>query len=209
MAVAAVTLMAGTCSTDPVIPASWECPVLGTMTQATGVGYFYKIEGGGITQYWTGPIVASNATPLTDFDGGTDDSPMSAVCEPDNPNFGSYFSWKAVELYKDHICPPGWHVPTSIDFQKLDLALGGIGTSHNDGTGIILGKYLSTTWAGFYTGYVDGGDLLSSSTSGFYWSQDPFDATRGRCLSYADSYDVNPDEAFKKICGLQVRCIKD
>jgi hypothetical protein len=111
-----------------------------------------------MTQIWSDPVVATSCD-KTSFRGGVY---ASAIYYPDcrpNPGYnGHLFSWCAVLLFGEQLCPKPWRVPTKEDFINLDIILGGIGEKQFERAH--LDRYINV-WKSEFGGYA-----LGSGSSG-------------------------------------------
>ncbi len=173
-----------------------------------------------IQQTWSDVVIAKGCqkdTFLGEFgkDGFvTNEDIYLADCRKHPNGSGDMFSFEAVKLYKDKICPEGWRVPTREDFTNLDKALGGNG-ARSEGDSILISKYFDTWGAEQYYCLNDGYMGYSLSK---YWSQTEFGESHGRSLDIlpVDQLNIQPvqkkhvDPAYNsyKSVGYPVRCVK-
>ncbi|MDR2585041.1 MAG: Ig-like domain-containing protein [Prevotellaceae bacterium] len=196
------TIIALTPSTPPPFP--------GTVTFATPQEW--TVSGNGITQIWSDAVEASGAN-KTDFNGGTYPGGPYLADGRNNPGQkGNLFSWLAVALYKDLLCPLPWHIPTKQDFIDLDMALGGTG-ENRDGPGnisFINETYLSpTVWGGAFGGLCDGSSSFSQGSGAYYWSRTPSSLEPfGEYLLLSAGGSVRPQDYQRKVYGFTIRCVR-
>ena len=111
----------------------------------------------------------------------------NADCRRNKKGYGDLFSWCAVALFSEQLCPDNWRVPTQNDFVELDKALGGNGKGGLRGSYGKHGKYGSgygeeqlepvmryvKIWGLTFGGncYPDGG-LRKQDDEAYYWSAD-------------------------------------
>ena len=123
--------------------------------------------------------------------------------------YGRLYDWKTAQ----NICPEGWHLPDTLDFQELkDYASknnGGIGV----GTSLKSGKYdifgFSSLAHGGYKAESDG--LCYESNKDFYWTttEDTNDQNYAKSRGFRQDESYMTYNTFKKAWLLSVRCIKD
>jgi uncharacterized protein (TIGR02145 family) len=156
-------------------------PVLGTISTLTLNEW--TIGEGANRQIWSDAILVQNAlTNQADFDGGSriaGDMNSFKASILRNPDYGDLFSWQAVEQYKNVLCPAPWRVPSSEDFEKLDVLLGGTGLPNgNPSTGepneqapqALYNAYVNT-WGAKFGGFVSGTDgIMGKGENSSYWS---------------------------------------
>jgi uncharacterized protein (TIGR02145 family) len=131
-----------------------------------------------------------------------------------NPGYrGALWSWCAVALYAEELCPGDWRAPTREDFIDLDIALGGTGQSLS-GTDRVP-RYFDE-WKGELQGWAPydsssmGHPIYSSGTDGMYWGQDEHNEHEGAMLLLiANKGAVNPQNHTGKGVGATLRCVKD
>ena len=138
----------------------------------------------------------------------------NVVCLSDYAEFnkyGCYYTWPVAM----EVCPEGWHLPTTTEWNTLFTAVGGSRTA-----GKILkftsdwGDYSKGTDAFGFSALPAGGfcpDYTEAPGVGaFFWSS----IENGRNLAYGMPLDVKDDYAslhgsYDKNCAFSVRCIKD
>ena len=129
--------------------------------------------------------------------------------------YGALYNWHTVNTGK--LCPTGWHVPTSAEWETLITYLGGwiiaggklkeTGTEHwqspNEG---------ATNESGFTAhpgGWVSGEGFTDISTSGPLWSS----TQEGTYFAWSYHPDYQSAhlgrDAYNKGLGFSVRCIKN
>jgi uncharacterized protein (TIGR02145 family) len=131
--------------------------------------------------------------------------------------YGALYNYYIVET--ELLCPSGWHVPTTSEWNTLESYLGG-----SEIAGGKLKDYYKSYWKdpnpcivnnyGFYA--FPGGERLNFSgrfvqinESGFWWTQNQKDDfyAYSRAMSFEDK-SLRTFEINKKV-GCSVRCIKD
>lgn len=165
-------------------------------------------------QIWSDAVMVSAARGKTAYNGGDTNGYLVDFCE--NPGYGDLFSWEAVNLYRDALCPDGWQVPSKADFVARDIALGGTGENRwaESNVALIEGQWLNPdVWGGELGGRMEGvGNYLFAQTMwGHYWAMDIApDGTDGNALSLSLSFDgeINPRQSAFKPNGFTLRCVK-
>ncbi len=166
------------------------------------------IPGGLTDEEWT----STTSGAQTVYGEGTTDVLHGSADEVENlEKYGRLYNWYAVNDPRG-LCPPGYHVPSDADWQKLVDEEGGeevAGEALKDHR-----KWDGTNSRGFSAlpgGYrsFDDGYFYSQGANGSWWSSSPNGAGPWyhRGLFYGDS-DVarySNDPRF----GLSVRCVRD
>jgi uncharacterized protein (TIGR02145 family) len=138
---------------------------------------------------------------------------MTAYCD----TFGGLYQWNEAMQYTttagtQGICPSGWHIPTSAEFQTLFSTVG------NDGNALKAigqgsGSGAGTNTSGFsalLSGYRnDDGSFYSLAYSTYYWSSTLYDITSAYGVSLYFSDNSTMLHYFNKVYGYSVRCVKD
>ena len=156
----------------------------------------------------------------------TDASEWSTLTSPgytwyDNggSDFGALYNYYVVsDTNSNNVCPLGWHVPTSDDWNTLINYLGG-----SSAAGGLLKESGLTHWAppntagtndsgfaGTPGGYRNAlGAFFLKNQFGFWWSNEATTSDNARFYSllYNDAL-VNINE-INKMYGMSVRCVKD
>ena len=142
-----------------------------------------------------------------------------AILQNDTNNlmdFGRLYNWFAVDDERG-LCPSGWHVPTSTEWQVLFDELGG---EPSAGTAMKSAPDDTPSWNGTNTSGFSGlpggmrhhqGPFYWSGNWGYWWSSTPMyiPPTSAR-LRYLSSDNVlGASTHFFYQYGLSVRCIKD
>lgn len=143
------------------------------------------------------------------YDGGS-----QAGYKPDfrqNAPYGDLFSWTAVKVYGDLLCPDEWRVPSTEDFSALDMALNAR-TDSNGRTGDVASveRYTDPAiWGGEFGGAMAGGQLYYQKISAYYWTLDsPYEGA-GLCLNFGVPGVVYPQAEYEMNGGFALRCVKD
>jgi len=151
----------------------------------------------------------------------TDNSTIEKYCYDDIPanceTYGGLYQWNETMQYSttpgvQGICPPGWHIPTTSEFNTLKGAVGGDGNGlKREDQGSSGGQGTNTSGfsallAGFrgVNGYFYGlGDYA------YFWSSIRYGATFARrlYLNYGGSNIILDHN--NRDYGFSVRCLKD
>jgi uncharacterized protein (TIGR02145 family) len=220
----------------------------GNMVQFTTVGVadgngnvYSTVEIGG--QVWMAEnlrtTVYANGDPIQNVTNNTTWSQLNTGAwsyynntSQNNNIYGKLYNWYAVNDPRN-VCPTGWHVPTDVEWQQLEQALGmPSGELNSTGDRGILqnvgGKMKSigtqywdapntgaNNWSGFsalpggYRGGSSGGLFFSLGNIGYWWS------ASGSGSDIATSRDLGNDDAgigrysLGKRYGIAVRCVRD
>ncbi len=166
-------------------------------------------------QTWSDAVMVSNARGKTTYSGG-DLTGVRLVDFRENVGYYDLFSWEAVNIYKDVLCPDGWRVPTRQDFVDLDIEmLGGNGENrYVDSDDYYNNYYLNANvWGGELGGRIEGEmpTMMGQMWWGHYWSQTI--AFEGSGNSYhlslgLGAWYIAPQEAVYQVSGFGVRCVK-
>jgi uncharacterized protein (TIGR02145 family) len=153
----------------------------------------------------------------------TDNGTTEMFCYNNDPAqctlYGGLYQWNEAMQYSvtpgtQGICPSGWHIPTSMEFQTFSSAVGGdgnslkaIGQGAGGGAGINTSGFsvLLTGWRNGDDGRFTGFEYLAnvwSSTENNGW--DAF-------IMWLDDYysSVNLGGTSGKNMGFSVRCLED
>jgi uncharacterized protein (TIGR02145 family) len=140
---------------------------------------------------------------------GTDVS--AAQSSIDYVNYGALYNYAAVTT--SGVCPPGWHIPSDVDFTNLTNYLGG---------DFIAGKYIKSTdyWtfgAGTNSSGFDlrpggwlgtDGEFADQGTSAFLWSSTaPYDSVA--VSRFFNSSSNVFSETIPRRYGMSARCLLD
>jgi len=152
----------------------------------------------------------------------TENDTIEKYCYLDDPSYcviyGGLYQWDEAMQYTDTprtrgICPPGWHIPGSEEFQMLNYTVAGdgnalkaIGQGSEHGAGTDTSGF-SALLAGFRSSGV-GFNYLGETV--FFWSSWQYDASRAY---YMDLYYIHGSiyliGYLHKWNGFSVRCLKD
>lgn len=125
---------------------------------------------------------------------------------------GHLFSWRAVDAYKEFLCPDGWRIPTGNDFKELDIYLGGTGENSQGGNVDHVNEYVNQ-WGLQFSGNIaksgTAGLFMGQGVNGYCWTQDEEVATHAFTLSIHYLGTVSPAVGLAKTNGYPLRCVKD
>jgi uncharacterized protein (TIGR02145 family) len=136
----------------------------------------------------------------------------------ENP-YGKLYNWYTVTDPRN-VCPPSWHVPTSVEWSVLTDYLGGLSVAGNKmkSTGTqywcSYNQYYATNESGF-SGLPGGqrytnGSCGAVGSSGYWWSSTMVNTSEAWSLSLVCSFSSDANEVFLlKEQGNSVRCLKD
>ncbi len=150
----------------------------------------------------------------------TDNAAIEKYCYNDDPTncdtFGGLYQWHEAMQYDTvqadrGICPPGWHMPTLVEFQTLDAMLGGDGNAVKaigQGTGGGAGTNTSGFSALLAGRRSTHGSFESSGSFAYFWSSTQYDAADAHSLLLhsGSSYEVLLPQDLGY--GVSVRCLK-
>jgi uncharacterized protein (TIGR02145 family) len=140
--------------------------------------------------------------------------------------YGKLYNWHACSDSRQ-LCPSGWHIPTTSEFNTLNVAFGQFlvsgGKIKSQGTTeSIYGYWLppnggATNTSGFSA--LPAGSLDPETTSGYswpgysanFWSANQWNVADALAIGLSYQGDDFPQQAFQtsKNRGFSVRCIKD
>jgi uncharacterized protein (TIGR02145 family) len=135
--------------------------------------------------------------------------------------YGGLYQWNEAMQYSTTegaggICPSGWHIPTSVEFQVLFNTDGGDGNALKaigQGDSTELGDGRGTNTSGFsalLSGFLYTGASNSLSSEAYFWSstENSSKSVYGMYLSDYSNY-INVKAYFTKEFGFNVRCLKN
>jgi len=191
----------------------WDGLSLGTVSFYTN--QTWAIEGNGISQIWSDAVTTTTCQQKTWFYSyAMLPQRFNADCRS-NPNFpGDFFSWCAVVLFANELCPYPWRVPTMQDFIDLDIAMGGTGQNRtNSGCDytaeFVVNNYI-TRWGGAFGGYSILNGTLRSQEGFFgrYWSQSEYRTLHGYGLAFVVYGHIYPSDISTRHLGKTLRCVR-
>ena len=136
--------------------------------------------------------------------------------------YGVLYNWPAVMT--EGICPSGWHIPTDLEWQNMEMALGmsvsGAYSTGNRGTDQGYQMKSTSGWnsggngsnSSGFTGSPGGisysGGFTSGGDTGYWWSSSASgNASWGRNLN-SDTGSVYRD-TYNRNYGMSARCVRD
>lgn len=135
--------------------------------------------------------------------------------------YGGLYTWDEMMNYTNikgsrGICPDGWHIPTDLEWQEMEMALGmtqseAIKSNTWRGTdqGTQLGLNGSSGYHALYSGRsVPGFGFTALQAYEYIWTSDESgDNAWRRCLEIS-SPKVGRYDSFPKTYGMSVRCVR-
>lgn len=160
-------------------------------------------------------------TMIQGSDNASDNGTIEKYCYNNDLNncstYGGLYQWNEAMQYSampgtQGICPPGWHIPTLIEFETLKAAVNddsnalkelGEGTGSGSGTNTSGFSALLAGGRGFFGNF---GDLDNVTV---FWSSTEYDVTYAYNLYLY--YNDNTISLFNynKVTGYSIRCIMD
>jgi uncharacterized protein (TIGR02145 family) len=140
-----------------------------------------------------------------------------ANCE----TYGALYQWDEAMAYSSTpgsqgICPEGWHIPTDLEWQEMEISLGMTpsqaalsNTWRGTDQGTQLGPGGSAGYNALYSGRsVPGFGYTALGDYEYIWTSNPsgLNAWR-RCLNQTDTR-VGRYDTFPKTYGMSIRCIR-
>jgi uncharacterized protein (TIGR02145 family) len=167
---------------------------------------------------WSDAVTGSRCK-TGSFDSGyiidSNDNEFKADCHT-NGEYGDLFSWGAVNLNGDNLCPDEWRVPTTEDFGELDKAI--TGRDEPQSGGIYAEAYIEQ-WGAGYGGLVydnNPPDVQDNNYAyqyqgqvGYYWSVSEANETQSFYLNINSDGRVYPQNRSVKLNGFTVRCVRE
>lgn len=145
---------------------------------------------------------------------------LDAFCWYDNnvafkTIYGGLYNWYAVNT--GNLCPAGWHVPSSGEFETLITFLGGEGEA-----AVKLKESSSDHWlpsdagadneSGFSAlpgGFLSAGEFLFFRSAGYWWSSSESNPASASCITIGNNINPIGVDTRSKTTGMSIRCIKD
>ena len=128
--------------------------------------------------------------------------------------YGLLYNWIAVKYLEDHKSEliPGWHVPTTTEWDALATAVGGsgvAGTKLKSTTGWSSGNGDgSYGFAAFPAGYQNSGSFSYLGSSAYFWTATEYSSSYAYCRYFSTGASVNSYYSNKSY-GYSVRLVKD
>jgi len=178
----------------------------------------WTVEGHGITQIWSDAVRMVGCDTL--FRGGqlvytfgTLHMAFQPACRT-NPGFpGDFFSWEAVNLFGDVLCPAPWRVPTVEDFCSLNKILFDRTRcfTHKVAPERVTERFVN--WMGGTFSGAPGGlnntRLFFHGVKAFYWSQTDYDKQHAFHFTIDVHGNVQPRcLSNEKSMGFSLRCVR-
>ncbi len=172
----------------------------------------------GLAAAWTGGTVGPKATA---YDNNVVNKSL----------YGLMYNWYAVNDSRG-LCPVGWHVPTSVEWQQMTTTLGGLSEAGGrmkqtgvlgEGTGLWQNPNAGASNCSGFTGLPGGqrrydtGEFIRLNTYGNWWMADRF-ITGLTNAPYASYLSYNQERVHNGTSvagpadernGYSVRCVKD
>ena len=132
-----------------------------------------------------------------------------------NTNYGKLYNWYAVNDSRG-LCPTGWHVPTTIEWNAMEDYLGGVSVAGGklktiDGwNSPNLGATNESGYTGLPGGYrFTDGTYLFNLQLGQWWTSTNSNTTTAHAsrLFYQNAAVLK--STYDKKIGSSVRCLKD
>jgi len=141
--------------------------------------------------------------------------------------YGALYNWPAV--MEPGICPSGWHIPSDLDWQIMEISLGmsaADAASYGE-RGSPVGNYLKSTWSWYgggngtnssgFNGLAVGFTEAYQNTSGFYdygyggywWSSSASGSSYAYYRTLYDGYDSVGRYNYNTNRGMSARCVQD
>ena len=128
--------------------------------------------------------------------------------------YGLLYNWIAVKYLEDHKSEliPGWHVPTTTEWDALATAVGGsgvAGTKLKSTTGWSSGNGDgSYGFAAFPAGYQISGSFSNLGSSAYFWTATENSSSNAYNRSFNSGASMNSN-SYNKSRGYSVRLVKD
>ncbi|HIO59392.1 MAG TPA: hypothetical protein EYN28_04380, partial [Flavobacteriales bacterium] len=149
---------------------------------------------------------------------------ITAQAQATYSTYGVLYNWPAV--MEPGICPSGWHIPTDLEWQTMEMALGmsALDASSTGWRGTDQGSQMKSTmgwnnggngsnssgFTGLPGGYRDSGGFGSDGDDGYWWpaSEAGSYSWVRRLDDYFDNvYRLN--YSFNRYFGFSARCVRD
>jgi uncharacterized protein (TIGR02145 family) len=104
------------------------------------------------TQIWSSPVQATGCG--NSFDGGSIGNYKADCRDNTSASYGDLFSWIAVLMYADRLCPTPWRVPIVSDYCELHKTLNGTSDCSYTTNQTYVNNYINY-WGGATWGFCD------------------------------------------------------
>jgi uncharacterized protein (TIGR02145 family) len=152
---------------------------------------------------------------------------ITAQAQATYSTYGVLYNWPAVLV--PGICPSGWHIPTDLEWQTMEIALGmsALEASGSGWRGTDQGSQMKSTigWnsggngsnsSGFtglpggyrYSGGFSSNGFSSNGDGGRWWSASEFGSYSWRRKLSSDDDSVSRGN-FNRYYGFSARCVRD
>lgn len=130
-------------------------------------------------------------------------------------NYGALYNWYAVNT--GNLCPAGWHVPSSAEFDTLITYLGGEnvagGKLKESGTDHWLPPNTEADnesgFSALPAGRLFSGEFELLRAAGYWWSSTGSSSEEAYYIAIPGNDDTANTDSAAKTSGMSVRCIKD
>lgn len=128
--------------------------------------------------------------------------------------YGLLYNWIAVKYLEDNKSQliPGWHVPTTAEWDALATAVGGsgvAGTKLKSTTGWDSGNGDgSTAFSAFPAGYYNSSGFFNVGANTYFWTSNELDSNRSYVRIFSTSANMQSNY-FNKDYLISVRLVKD
>ena len=167
------------------------------------------------SQTWSAPVTATYCNKTSYRPGSS--APYNAECRANTQaSYGHLFNACMVARYANQLCPSPWRVPNVGDFEALDRALGGTGSTRVDAT--TMAKYLCATpgcWGGALVGHATAANNLGATHQGihaFYMgatAYGPSVCSLGIALSFQTTNAIQIHAGTCMGNGAALRCVRN
>ncbi|MDR2064024.1 MAG: IPT/TIG domain-containing protein, partial [Candidatus Nomurabacteria bacterium] len=171
--------------------------------------YVTTTETGNIPQEYTTPLV--HIAP-----GGISYTAAPTIPSDSGEQYGYLYNWCAAvgaqtSACTDYltypsmdatitICPQGWRLPRSMDFQTLNYAVNSGSTASDSG--------LRSDWLGVYSGYYYYNGLAGQNSTGLYWSSTWYGHYESNANLLRFSSSIAYLVPWGRDVGVAVRCVR-
>jgi uncharacterized protein (TIGR02145 family) len=114
--------------------------------------------------------------------------------------YGRLYTWAAAQK----VCPAGWHLPSSNEWEQLVKALGG-----EEVAGEKIKINGSSGFNAQMAGYSNGGNFWFLESYGGFWTASSFDKEHAWYFYFTKKESSLTKTYFSKSYGFSVRCVKN